>query len=124
MRRLPTAVAAALLAVLTAAFHLAVLGWDTGYDVDATTGQVSGPYAVWQVVLVGVLLLLLGLAASWRGPAWLVAVVPVVFTVAWSVSAATAPDGDGLWPVGAVLVAVGTGVGAWVCRRLVGALRR
>jgi hypothetical protein len=123
VRRLPTAAAAAALAVLTAAVHLAVLGWDTRYDVDASTGQVSGPYAVRQVVLVGVLLLLLGLAAAWRGPAWLVVVVPVVFTVAWSISAATAPDSDGLWPVGAVLVAVGTGIGAWVCRRVVGLLR-
>lgn len=124
MRRLPTVAVAVVLALLTAAVHLAVLGWDTRSDVDPTTGQVSGPYAAWQVVLVGVLLVLLGLAAAWRGPAWLVAVVPVVFTVAWSVSAATAPDGDGLWPVGAVLVAVGTGAGAWVCRRVVGVLRR
>ena len=43
MRRLPTAAAVVVLAALTAAVHLAVLGWDTGYDVDATTGQVSGP---------------------------------------------------------------------------------
>lgn len=124
MRRLPTAAAVVVLAALTAAVHLAVLGWDTGYDVDATTGQVSGPYAVWQVALAGALLLLLGLAAAWRGPAWLVAVVPVVFTVAWAVSAASAPDGDGLWPVGAALVAVGTGIGAWVCQRVVRLVRR
>lgn len=123
MSRLPLPAAAVLLAVLTVLVHVALLGWDTEYDLDPSTGQVSGPYSTGQVVLVGVLLLALGLAAAWHGPPALVAVVPVVLTLAWSVSAATAPDGDGLWPVGALLVAAGTAAGAWVCVRAVALVR-
>ncbi|WP_207507914.1 hypothetical protein [Klenkia brasiliensis] len=104
--------------------QVGLLAWDTQRDVDPVTGMSTGPYEAWQVLTVGVLLLGLGLAAAWRGPGWLVLVVPVAFTVAWSVTAATAPDGDGLWPVGALLVAAGTAVGGGLCWVLASALRR
>lgn len=123
LHRIPLPAAVVVLAVATVAVHAAVLGWDTRYDVDPATGLVSGPYEAWQVVLVGLLLVVLVTAAAWRGPARLVAVVPVVFTLAWSAAAVTAPDGDGLWPVGALLVAAGTGLGAWACDLVVRAVR-
>ena len=104
---------AALLAVATAATWFAWLGWDDEYQVDPATGSSSGPYEAWQVVGCVVTLLVLGLAVGVLFSPWLLAVVPPVFTVAWTVDAAGSDD-SGLFIVGAVLVLVGTSFGAAV----------
>lgn len=107
-----TAVAAAGLAIATAVNYATFLGWDTTKGQDPETGSVTGPWATWQVVGCVVILLALGLWATRRGPAGLVFVVPLVFTACWTVSAAMLDAGDGLWPIGAALVAIATTIGA------------
>lgn len=110
----------------TAIAYWAFLGWDQRKDVDPVTGSETGPYQAWQVVGLGVVLALLTFEAGRRGRGWLATlVVSAVLTVAFSVDAATGPDGDGLWPIGAVLVALGSllgtgliaGIGAYLGRQ-------
>ncbi len=100
-----TALALAVGAVLTYAVWL---GWDQQYQRDPVTGQPSGPYESWQVVgcvtTLAVMALLAGAAAR-RGLA--VVVLPLAFTLAWSIPAARS-DETGLWLVGAVGILVGT----------------
>lgn len=104
---------AALLAVATAATWFAWLGWDDEYQVDPATGSSSGPYEAWQVIGCVITLLVLGLAVGVFVSPWLLAVVPPVFTVVWTVDAAGSDD-SGLFIVGAVLVLFGTSFGSAV----------
>jgi peptidoglycan/LPS O-acetylase OafA/YrhL len=114
------AIAAAVVAI-----YWAFLGWDRHKDVDPVTGAVTGPYQPWQVIACGVVLAAVVFAAGWRGRTWVaVLVVPVVLTVCFSVDAATGTDGDGLWPIGAALVAVGSLLGAAAVATLGGYLGR
>jgi peptidoglycan/LPS O-acetylase OafA/YrhL len=97
----------------TAATYGAFLGWDQHKDLDPVTRELSGPYEAWQVVGCGALLAALAFETGRRGHMWLVStVVPVVLTGCFSVDAATDTDSDGLWPVGAALVAVGSFAGS------------
>ncbi|MFY1692578.1 hypothetical protein [Plantactinospora sp. WMMB782] len=101
------------LAALTALAWFAFLGWDQQKETDPVTGAQTGPYSAWQVVGLGLVLALLVFETGRRGRPWLAGVVvPAVLTVAFSVDAATDPDADGLWVVGAVLVALGSALGA------------
>jgi peptidoglycan/LPS O-acetylase OafA/YrhL len=101
------------LGAATAAAYGAFLGWDQHKDVDPATGSVSGPYQAWQVVGCGAVLAALAFETGRRGRPWLASVVmPVVLTLCFSVDAATDPDADGLWPIGAALVAIGSFAGA------------
>ncbi len=103
----------AALALATAANYLGWLGWDQLRDRVPGTGRSSGPYQPWQVV--GLVVVIAGLAAfaGWRRHPWVaIVVVPVVTTGCWIWDATTGPHdplqaGASLWPVGAVLVAVG-----------------
>lgn len=89
------------------------LGWDQEYQVDPVTGMAHGPYEAWQVIGCGVTLLAVALPASW-GRHWKsVLLLPPSFTVAWSETAA-AEDLTGLWMVGAIMVLIGSSVGAAV----------
>ncbi|PRZ16703.1 hypothetical protein [Nesterenkonia sandarakina] len=89
------------------------MGWDQEYQVDPMTGLEHGPYEAWQVIGCGVTLLAVALPASW-GRHWKsVLLLPPSFTVAWSVTAA-AEDVTGLWMVGAIMVLIGSSVGAAV----------
>ncbi|AVT35313.1 hypothetical protein [Plantactinospora sp. BB1] len=100
------------LAGLTALAYWAFLGWDQQKETDPVTGTQTGPYSAWQVVGLGVVLAVLVFEAGRRGRPWLAGVVvPAVLTVAFSVDAATDPDADGLWVIGAVLVALGSALG-------------
>ncbi|GGM14648.1 MULTISPECIES: hypothetical protein [Micromonospora] len=96
-----------LLAVVTLAVWAAWLGWETGYTEDPRTGEVSGPYAGWQVVGCVVTLVVVGAVAGWLLKPWVVVpVMTVVFTAAWTVDAA-ANDDSGLFAVGAIMVLIG-----------------
>jgi hypothetical protein len=111
------------LALLTTATYLAFLAWDQHQDIDAT-GNVTGPYQAWQIV--GVVLALGASAglAGWHGQARIAtAAIPTVFTTCWIIDAATAEWNDGLWPIGAVMVAVGSFVGIGVAAFLAAAGR-
>ena len=104
---LRTAVVALALAVAAVLAHVAWLAWDTTYQVDAVTGARTGPYEVWQVVAcVFTLAVIAVLAGAARRTSEALAVVPLAFTVAWSVPFARLDD-SGLWGVGAVMILSG-----------------
>jgi hypothetical protein len=111
MRRLAAAALVGItLAVLTTVTYLAFLAWDQHKDI--AFGNVTGPYQAWQIV--GVVLALGALAgmAGWHGQAGTAtAVIPTVFTTCWIIDAVTDEWNDGLWPIGAGLVAIGSFLG-------------
>ncbi|MGI5191567.1 hypothetical protein ACQEVI_25735 [Promicromonospora sp. CA-289599] len=99
------------------------LGRDTTREVDAATGNVTGPYEAPQVIACVVVLVALVVVGALVLPAWLaVLAVSLPFTAAWTLHASSTDD-SGLWAVGAILVLVGTLVGGVVVtaitRRLV-----
>ena len=105
-----TAVGAAVVAVLA---HLLWLGWHTPKELDPATLEESGPYEPWQVVAVVLTLAVVVAVGAWlRRPLAVVAGTVVGTTGSLAADWATAPDADGLWVVGAGLVAVGSAVGA------------
>jgi uncharacterized membrane protein YfcA len=110
---------AASLVVATAATYAALLSWDTHKTIDPSTGTLTGPYSAWQVIVCGLVLVALGAMAVRRGHRGLVFVIPGVFTLCWSVQAALDPNDDGLWPIGADLVLLGTCAGAGLLCALV-----
>lgn len=99
------------------------MAWDSEYQVDPTTGTVSGPYQAWQVLGCAACLVVLCVAAIAELPARLVVpIIPAAFTAAWSWTAASG-DTTGLWGVGALLVFVGTLLGTGVVAGITGAVR-
>ena len=92
--------------------YAAFLGWDQQRDVDPVTGENTGPYGTAQVLACGVAYLLVVACGGARAPVAAAVAGPVAFTFLWSLDAATDPDADGLWPIGALLVLWGTSVGA------------
>ena len=103
--------AAALVGVATLADCLAWLGWQRAKHL-GPDGYLHGPYDPWQVagfiVVVGVIVV----AAASRGYAKVAVVsTTLVVTLFFSAQGATDPRSDGLWPIGAILVAVGTACG-------------
>lgn len=106
--------AVVLIALLSAGLWFGWFAWDTEYQYDAATGELTGPYEVWQ----GVAALLCGIVViglAYRLLHFIVAllVLPASFTLAW-ISTASAIDSGGLWAVGAILVAFGTTFGTAV----------
>ncbi|MBW0103228.1 hypothetical protein [Pseudonocardia sp. KRD291] len=97
-----------LLALATAVSWWAWTAWDLRRDVDPVTGTATGPWALWQVAGVVVSLIAVVVVATRWLPVWVVlAVVPVAFTGAWSLTAVPS-DTSGLWAVGATMVLVGS----------------
>jgi hypothetical protein len=104
------ALTAVFVAVATLVNYLVWLGWDQRKDVHPD-GSVTGPYQPWQVVGLVLVLGAVAAVATLRGRALVTVVVgTVVMTLCFSVDAATEPPeyNDGLWPVGAMSVALGT----------------
>jgi hypothetical protein len=90
-----------------------------------TTGEVTGLVVTLLVIAVlGTLLLprLRG-GAGWLQPIGVAAALTGALTVTWSAVAAADPGGDGLWPVGAFLILVGSAVGAGAVAYAVHGLR-
>ena len=103
-----------LISLLSAGLWFGWFGWDSAYQFDAATGEMAGPYEVWQ----GVGALVCGVVVVWLGYRMLhfavaLLVIPASFTFAW-ISTASAMDSNGLWVVGAILVAFGTTFGTVV----------
>jgi hypothetical protein len=101
---------AVLVAVATLAGYLGWLGWDQHKDAQPD-GSLTGPYQSWQVAGLVLVLAAVAAVASLRGrPMIAVVVGTVVTTACFSVDAATEPPitNDGLWPIGAAMVALGT----------------
>ena len=117
-----TAVGAAVVAVLA---HLLWLGWHTPKELDPATLEESGPYEPWQVVAVVLTLgVVVALGAWFRRPLAVVAGTVLGITGSLAADWATAPDADGLWIIGAGLVAVGSAVGASALAAVVLVLRQ
>lgn len=111
------------LALATLVNYLVWLGWDQQKDI-GPDGSVSGPYQSWQVIGLILTMVLITAVAGWCGHPWVAGIVTAaVLTLCWSVDAATDADSDGLWPVGAVLVAVGSFIGLTFVAHLAAALR-
>ncbi|MGI5215710.1 hypothetical protein [Plantactinospora sp. CA-290183] len=115
-----------LTGAVTAAAYWGFLGWDQQKDTDPLTGNQTGPFQAWQVAGLVLVLAVLAFAAGLRGRPWLASiVVAVVLTVSFALDAATDVDADGLWPIGAALVTLGSllgtalvaGAGALLARR-------
>jgi hypothetical protein len=112
-----------LISAATAAAYLGWLGWDQHKD-SGPGGEVSGPYEAWQVIGLVAVLVAVAVVGGRRGhPVAAVLGMTLTMTVCFSVDAATDADGDGLWPVGAFLVAAGTSTGISLAAALAWALR-
>ena len=100
--------AAAVVGLATFADYFGWLGRSQAKDF----GRDS--YQTWQVIGLVLVLGVIAAMAGWRRRPWVAAIVTtIVMTVSWSIDAATDPPqfNDGLWPIGALLVAVGTFTG-------------
>lgn len=101
-------VTAVVVAVTSLAAYLLLLGWDQQKTLGAD-GYLHGPYEAWQVAA---LVVVLAVGAAWSG--WRhhsvvgASVAATTLTAIWSTDAATDSENDGLWPVGALLVAIAT----------------
>lgn len=102
-----------VVAVLAGGSWLAWMGFHAEYDVDPVTGSASGPYEVSQGVGLGLCLIAIVFLAAWLfSPAGAAVggVVGLVLTVSYDW--ATEPGADGLWIIGAFMLAFGASAGA------------
>lgn len=97
-------------AIAAAAGWWVLLGWDTRKTL-GSDGYLHGPYGEWQVVA---LIAVLGVLSVWMGRRHSVVGGPTVaaisLAICFSISAqsGSASENDGLWPVGAVLLLIGS----------------
>lgn len=99
---------AVALGATTVAAYLALLGWDTRKTLDVATGNESGPYEVWQIVLLALVVGALAFVAGRKHqivPA--VVAVPLALGAVFTAIAVSSPE-PGFWPVGAALLALGS----------------
>jgi hypothetical protein len=117
-------VTAAGSSLVTLGGYVGFLAWDQAKGLGAD-GYQHGPYQPWQVWAVCVVV---ALAAAWAGlrrqPITGAFAATITMTVAWSVDAATDGEDDGLWPVGAFLVALATLAGFSLLAELTSAVVR
>lgn len=114
-----------LVAVITAIAYAALLGWDTGYQTDPVTGEISGPYQAWQVIT---LALVIGALAAWAGwndhLALALLVIPTTLVIAFLVLTVRGQDETGLFIVGALLLLIGSAVGVGIAGGLAAGVAR
>jgi hypothetical protein len=119
-----TVIAGVGASAVVAGSYLVLLGWHRPKQTDPVTGDQTGPYHAWQVILVALVVALVAVALGRLGlPNVALVVIPVTLVVLFSADAATARDGDGLWPVGAALLAAAALAGTAVLARLGNARR-
>ncbi len=96
---------ALILAGLTVLTWYVWLGWDHSYWVDPRTGGLRGPYQVWQQVgCVATYAVLAVLGGIKLRPFVPLMVMPLTFTVAWTISAYSSETV--MWAVEAVMIFV------------------
>ena len=113
-------------ACLVAAFGtwMAWFAWDTVRDVRPGTTDTTGPYDLWQGIgAAATLLVLIVVALRWLTAVSVVLAVSLGFTAGFTFSAATDPEADGLYVIGAglllVVMLLCTAGVAWLARLLV-----
>jgi len=103
---------AVVAAVVSAFNYLVWLAWDQHVDVRASDGYVTGPYEPWQIVgMIAVLVALAVYIGLGQGVVHASLAVSVSLTICFAVDAATDARGDGLWPIGAGMVAIASFAG-------------
>ncbi|MGQ0844801.1 MAG: hypothetical protein ACT4QF_11760 [Sporichthyaceae bacterium] len=113
-----TGASAALVGLISAAF-LALLGWDDEY-YRAADGHLSGPWEAWQVALFVLALVAIVVQFQVLGTRLAaLAFAPITVTAWWVWWAVRTDDGQGLWPIGAAMVYVGSAVGVFVTDSLI-----
>lgn len=91
----------------TVAAYLIFLPWDA-QKYPGPDGSLHGPYEPKQVIGLVVALIVIGMATGWFSD-WIAPwVVPPVLTLVWCMDALNDVQNDGLWPVGAGFVLVGS----------------
>jgi hypothetical protein len=97
----------------TAGGYFCWLGWHRPKQTQPD-GRQTGPYTAWQVIGFILTLAVITVAITWwYKSAWIAPLMTTVATTAYfSADAATSSDNDGLWPIGAALVLIGTALGA------------
>ncbi|GAB3517415.1 hypothetical protein GCM10027402_00730 [Arthrobacter monumenti] len=96
------------LAVFAAALWVGWFAWDTTYQRDRVTGELSGPYEVWQGI--GCFLcavVVVAAATRLLRAAVVIAVMPLAFTAAFALTVVPS-DESGLAGVGVILIGLGT----------------
>lgn len=106
-----TAIAGSVAAALTVAAYLSTLGWHR------TTIHE------WQGGLLVVILAVFAAVYGYRGRAWIATLTaPPILTLLFIADASTQRDSQGLWAIGAALLAIdsplGIGTVAWVSSRV------
>jgi hypothetical protein len=115
---------AAMVRVATFVNYLGWLGWDRTKYL-GPDGSLHGPYEPWQIVGLVLVLSAIAAAAGWLRRPWMAAgVTTVVMMISFAVSGAMDPDADGLFIVGAFMVAVGTFLGIGLVAGVAMALAR
>ncbi|HZB29331.1 MAG TPA: hypothetical protein VE465_04100 [Streptosporangiaceae bacterium] len=99
--------------IATASGYFGWLGWHRLKQI-GPDGRMTGPYTAAQVIGFILTLAVITVAVTWWCEnAWIAPVMTTAATTAYfSAEAATSSDNDGLWPIGAALVFIGTALGA------------
>jgi hypothetical protein len=112
-------VAVTAIAVATLVDYVSWIAWAQGRPLKPD-GSYGDPYQPWQIVGLVIGLIVIAAVAGWHDRAsTAIGTVTVVLTLSVSVDWATDPPAhnDGLWGVGAIMVAIATCVGvAFVSR--------
>lgn len=99
------------LVLMTGSLWWGWFAWDDSYQRDPATGEISGPYELWQGIGCGICWIALVIVAQKFLRPWVVLVVmPLSFTVAYSLTVLPA-DQSGLAGVGVIMIAAATFLG-------------
>src|SRR3954453_23967899 len=97
------------LVLASGAAYWGFLGWDDQRDLDPVTGRLTGPYQPRQVTGCGAVVLFLSVLGGWVrevGPTWVA--LGTTLVVSFSITGITDPMNQGLWPIGASMLAAVT----------------
>jgi hypothetical protein len=99
----------ALLGIATALAYLGWLGWDQTKDLQPDGVTETGPYQSWQIIGLVAAVLALAVVGARVGTPWLAALA-ISVALAWSYGydASHGPGDNGLWPLGAALIFIGS----------------
>lgn len=112
------------LVVIVAGLWWGWFAWDDSYQRDEETGEVSGPYELWQGIGCGICWVVLVLAAERFLRPWILLIVmPLSFTAAYSLTVIPS-DQTGLAGIGVILVAAATFLGTLAVIGVVEGFRR